>query len=183
MGANDAALQQAQPSHHVGLAEFSANLEALVAHVRAVYGASAPPVVLITPPPVDEAARVRANHERFGTPTDAPAERRLDVTAGYAAATVALSARLGCPVLDAFTSFQQDADWRSYLDDGLHFAPAGDAALHAALLALIEAQLPSLAPAAIPYDTPEWADFEGCGEGAAALRVRPQPGSPYIPRV
>lgn len=176
LGANDAALQERHLTHHVPVAAYAAKLEAVVEHVRSVYGAAAPPVVLVTPPPVDEAARVRANTERHGTPADAPAERRLEVTAQYAAACAQLGARLGCPVLDAFTLFQQVPGWQSHLNDGLHFAEEGDRLLHTLLLELIERQLPQLAPAALSYDLPEWSDWAVDGE---ELSVAVQPGSPY----
>ena len=164
LGANDAALSSVHPGHHVSLADYEANLRIIVSHIRRVHGAAAsaarPAIMLITPPPVDEAARVRANSERHGTPADAPPERTCEVTAGYAAACSRVAREMGCALVDAFSGFQADAGWReTHLNDGLHFAPAGDEALFRLVTAAIEEQLPELAVRSLPYDFPEWSEF------------------------
>jgi lysophospholipase L1-like esterase len=158
LGANDASLpDRSSAQHNVPVDAYATNLRSIVAHVRSTYAARPPAVVLITPPPVDEAARQRANHEKWGTPLDALPERTLDVTATYAAACAAVAQELGCPVVDTFGEFQRDPQWRaSHLNDGLHFAPAGDEATYTLLMDVIAKQLPHLVYTALPYDFPEW---------------------------
>jgi isoamyl acetate esterase len=179
LGANDAALLQLHTSgHHVPVELYAAQLAAIVRGVREAYGSQAPPVLLIAPPPVDEPARVRANNERHGTPLDAPPERVNEVTGEYAAACRRVAAELGCPCLCTFSHFQAQHGWReTHLNDGLHFAPAGDEALHAALLELIARELPHLSPHRIPYDAPEWADWTAGEGGELSLKV--MESSPY----
>ena len=162
LGANDASLPDKHSAqHHVPLDKYAANLRLIVSHVRTTYAAAPPAVILITPPPVDEAARQRANHERWGSPLDQPSERTCDVTGRYAAVVRELGAELGCPVVDTFTRFQDSAGWRdSHLNDGLHFAPAGDEALHTLLLEAIARELPHLVHTSLPYDFPEWSDVD-----------------------
>jgi lysophospholipase L1-like esterase len=173
LGANDAAL----PGHmsarqHVPLEQYAANLRRVAAHVTQTYssgGASgaaasssgapalAPPaLVFITPPPVDEAARVVAGGVRWGAEFDGQAERTNDVARQYADACKAVAAELGAPCVDAWSALQALPNWQALLDDGLHFAPSGNEALFDALVKVIDAQLPHLAPEAIPFDFVEW---------------------------
>ena len=157
LGANDAS---SQPAHHVPVAAYAANLRAIAAHVRDAYGERTA-LVFITPPPVGEAARVRANHERWGTPLEAPPERSNAVTGKYAAACREVAEELGCALVDIFSGFQEAPAWQeTHLNDGLHFAPAGDQALHAALMEVIAGRLAHLAPGEMPYDFPEWSDVD-----------------------
>ena len=182
LGANDAALLHLHTSgHHVPVELYAAQLAAIVRGIREAYGERAPPVVLIAPPPVDEPARVKANNERHGTPLDAPPERTCEVTGEYAAACRRVAAQLDCPCLCTFSHFQEaHPTWReTHLNDGLHFAPPGDEALHAALLELIARQLPHLSPHAIPYDAPEWSDWKVQGHMEGGMHLEVLPTSPY----
>lgn len=64
-GANDAALpDRSSARQHVPVAEYAANLASMVAFLRDSRGAGN--VLLITPPPVDEAARLAFIQERDG---------------------------------------------------------------------------------------------------------------------
>lgn len=84
LGANDAVLPDGTSSRqYVALADFRRNIAALVAAAR---GAGARHIVLITPPPVDEAARVAYNKELHGAAARDTAERSNANTGQYAAA-------------------------------------------------------------------------------------------------
>ncbi len=162
LGANDAALPARMASRqHVPLPAYAANLRAIAAHVRATWRQRTPALVFITPPPVDEAARIAAGAERWGAAFDGQAERD-NATAGlYAAACRGVAAEFGAPCVDAWTKFQEAPAWRqTHLNDGLHLTPDGNAALMEALTQAIETQLPHLAQNAIPYDFPEWFDVD-----------------------
>jgi lysophospholipase L1-like esterase len=171
LGANDAALPgRMSARQHVPLEQYAANLRRVAAHVTQTYSgglggaasgsgapARAPPaLVFITPPPVDEAARVVAGVVRWGAEFDGQAERTNAVARQYADACKAVAAELGAPCVDAWSALQALPNWQALLDDGLHFAPSGNEALFNALVQVIDAQLPHLAPEAIPFDFVEW---------------------------
>ena len=80
-GANDAAVNQKQ---HVPLREFTANIHQIVRHVQKLgteVNGKDTPVLLITPPPVDEAAWARHLRKDSSDRTNADMGR-------YATATV-----------------------------------------------------------------------------------------------
>jgi lysophospholipase L1-like esterase len=158
LGANDAALPARMAKRqHIPLDAYSANLRSIAAHVAHVYAAAPPAVVFITPPPVDEATRVVEGATRWGAEFDGQAERDNATAGRYAAACRAVAAELGAPCVDLWSGFQQAPDWRrTHLNDGLHFAPAGDAALADALASEIDARLPHLTVDALCYDFPDW---------------------------
>jgi lysophospholipase L1-like esterase len=159
-GANDAACETTCASHHVPVAEYEKLLRQIVHSIRGAFSGQPPSVLLITPPPVDEPARVRANAEKHGTSLDAPPERTCERTSDYAAACLSVAKELGCASVDAFSGFQAVPGWReTHFNDGLHFAPDGDAALFRLVAEAIDKQLPHLRVDRIPYDFPEWFDF------------------------
>ena len=144
---------------HCALPDFTRNLRSIAAHVASAYaGAARPPQLLfITPPPVHDAARVMHGVTRWGAEFDGQAERTNATAARYAAAVAAVAAELKVPCVDAWAALQADTNWRkTHLEDGLHLAPPGSAALFAALTDVIDTQLPHLAPDALPFDFPEW---------------------------
>ena len=164
LGANDAALPDRMARRqHVPLEAYAANLRGIAAHVRRVYaGARAPPaLVFLTPPPVDDAVRVREGAVRWGADFDGLPERTNEGAGAYAAECRRVAAELGVPCVDVWTRFQQLPAWReTLLNDGLHFAPAGDVALFEALTEVIDAELPHLQWERVPYDVPEWFDID-----------------------
>ena len=86
LGANDAALDTGASSRqHVPLRKFRANIEAIVVALK---GHGVRHILLITPPPVDEPARLAAA-ERRGQPTEEEdVERKDAVTRQYGAAVL-----------------------------------------------------------------------------------------------
>lgn len=72
-------------------------------------------------------------------------ERTNEFTGQYAAAVRQLAGSLGLPVLDLWTELQQHAGWQTkYLEDGLHFTAAGNAAVFELLLKKLREALPHL---------------------------------------
>ena len=180
LGANDAALPDRMARRqHVALDAYAANLRGIAAHVRGAYGSAATPpaLVFITPPPVDDDARVRHGVTRWGAEFDGLPERTNEVAGAYAAACRAVAAELRVPCVDAWTRLQAVPAWReTLLNDGLHFAPAGDEALFKALCEVMDAELPHLRPERVPYDAPDWADID-----AADPVRRMRPGAAVLP--
>ena len=157
-GANDAQRPSSkghQPEtdglQHVPLDEYSKNLAEIVACVRSV-GCSR--VLLITPPPVDEATWAAETKKKMpGLPADAEPNRTTAVTAEYAAACVKVGAETETPVLDLNTLLAARADWRGLFSDGLHPSEAGGEAMHALIDEAISTHFPELRPSF--YDDPE----------------------------
>ena len=90
-GANDAARAD-RPSarQHVPVTAFKRNVVTLVEVARQA-GAGA--VVVVTPPPVDAAERVKHAIAARGAPPDVRADRDLETTGAYAAAAKEAAAR------------------------------------------------------------------------------------------
>lgn len=161
-GANDAAMaDRASSRQHVPLNEYKQNLESIVAHLKA---AGVAHIVLITPPPLDEQARIRDMQERHNAPLAQLPERTNEVTGQYAAVVREVAANAGVLALDLFTGMQQEAGWEArYLNDGLHFTPAGQAKLYDLLQAVIDAHIPQLRVDELPFDFPLHGDMPSEG--------------------
>ena len=83
-GANDCTLLDGTSSRqHIPLAQYKANLEDMVALARA---AGIENILLITPPPINEVARVAHNKKMHGDNAQDTAERTNAVAGEYAAA-------------------------------------------------------------------------------------------------
>lgn len=83
-GANDCALLDGTSSRqHIPTAQYKANLESMVALAR---DADVQNILLITPPPIDEAARVAHNKGLHADNAKDTAERTNAVAGEYAAA-------------------------------------------------------------------------------------------------
>lgn len=135
-GANDASLPDQQQAHqHVPLEEYQTNLRAICAYFKNKWPSVA--VVLITPPPIHEPARIRDMYGDNG-PSRQP-ERTNEAAGTYAQACIAVAKELGHPVIDIWTQMQQFPDWQtSALCDGLHFTPSGNKILFDEVLKTLE---------------------------------------------
>lgn len=72
-------------------------------------------------------------------------ERTNEFTGQYVAAARQLAGELSLPVVDLWTEVQKQKGWQSkYLEDGLHFTPAGQKAVFDLLLDAIRKALPHL---------------------------------------
>ncbi len=153
LGANDAALSGGDSaSQHVPLAEYRDNLRAILGHVEAMPGS--PRALLVTPPPVDETARLRftggAAPERTNAAAEAYARACLEVARETDTWALAL--------WDVMTAAGRPA-WEEMLCDGLHLSPSGEEFVYDQVVRAIEAS--HLAPSALPMDVPDWKDLAG----------------------
>ncbi|XP_054034768.1 isoamyl acetate-hydrolyzing esterase 1 homolog [Dryobates pubescens] len=148
-GANDSALEELNPKQHVPLEEYAANLKSMVQYLSSV-GITQDRVLLITPPPLQEAAWEQAclaKGERLN---------RSNASAGqYAQACVQAARACGTDVLDLWTLMQKDQDFSSYLSDGLHLSAEGNSFVAAQLWAHLGERLSAL-PSLLPY----WRDVD-----------------------
>ncbi|OWY93625.1 Isoamyl acetate-hydrolyzing esterase [Phytophthora megakarya] len=144
LGSNDATLPDGRHADmHVPLEDYSNNLLEIVASFRA----SVPDanIVMITPPPVDDAAR--AKEAQALTDADKGVLDRSNAMAGqYARACVEAAAKAKVPVLDLYSHFNNmtTAKRNSYLQDGLHFSKSGHVIVFEMLLKLIRKEFPDV---------------------------------------
>ncbi|RLN05769.1 hypothetical protein BBJ28_00023559, partial [Nothophytophthora sp. Chile5] len=150
IGANDAALLDgASTRQHVPLGTYSKNLASIIR----VFRTSAPDaqILLITPPHVDEAARLmRSKTGRL--------DRSNAVTGEYARACVDAARELDIPVLDLHTFFNTlpPRERASCLEDGLHFTARGNRLVEQQIRAKIAASFPELAARLKVWQLPNW---------------------------
>lgn len=122
-GANDACLPDRYAAfQHVPLDEYKNNLNAVVSFLKKRWPTTH--ILLITPPPIDEAARLLYpfTENKLGLP-----ERTNEAAGAYAKACVAVAREIGIPVVDLWTKMQQFPDWqKAHLSDGLHLTQGGN---------------------------------------------------------
>ncbi|KAI4304401.1 hypothetical protein MLD38_039920 [Melastoma candidum] len=122
-GANDACLSdRCAGFQHVPQDEYKQNLRSIVSILKRRWPETK--VILITPPPIDEEARLRFPF--IENPEGQP-ERTNEAAGVYAKACmdVASECRLSC--IDLWTKMQQIPDWKkACLDDGLHLTEMGN---------------------------------------------------------
>ncbi|KAG6754937.1 hypothetical protein POTOM_040742 [Populus tomentosa] len=173
-GANDACLPDRYSAfQHVPLHEYKQNLHSIISFFKHwnmedlpfdvlklvhAYGSLDekrwPEIVilLITPPPIDEDARLRyasntlalyifnkvyrnlvkeialkfCRHPYIENPSGLP-ERTNEAAGAYAQACKSVAKECGCPVVDLWIKMQECPDWKqAYLSDGLHLTQAGN---------------------------------------------------------
>jgi isoamyl acetate esterase len=176
-GANDAALEErTSSSQHVPLGDYVANLRSIIAHIRPTTAtAPLPRIVLITPPPVCEASRVRYIEKTYGVALEHP-ERENLVTGRYAAACVALAEELGVACVDLYTQFQLRSGWQeALLEDGLHLSVQGNELAGRLILEGITRAYPNLlnedgGGGSVTMDLPDWKELVNATDVAAAVR-------------
>eukprot|EP01018_Ginkgo_biloba_P001151 Gb_05171 [translate_table: standard] len=153
-GANDAALRERSSGRqHVPLEEYKQNLQHIVAHLKKISDSTL--IVLITPPPIDENARLRSP---FGEILSGLPERTSDNAATYAQACIAVANQSGVPVIDLCSRMQETPRWQeAYLSDGLHLTPAGNTVVFEELLKILSAK--GLSIENMPNDFPEYSEI------------------------
>jgi len=166
-GANDAALPDGCAARqHVPVAEYKENLARMVAVVRSRGVRS---IILITPPPVHEPARLEDLRARGEQGVELP-ERTNEAVGQYARAVCEVAQDLDAPVVNLWKAFQQQEGWQtSLLNDGLHLTAAGNALVFQELMAAIgsDPRLADLDPEAIPFDGPYHRDIDPTNPGLA----------------
>ncbi|WIA38793.1 hypothetical protein OEZ86_002080 [Tetradesmus obliquus] len=150
LGANDAALPDRRDgSAHVPLQQYSSHLRNITQQLQA---AGVQQVVLLTPPPVNEAAPDAVK------PGEGAPPRLFNTTAQYAAAVREAAAQTAALLLDVWQIFVQQQGWQQQLlaSDGLHLSKQGQQQVYSALMQLIEKQLPQARPSELPWHHPNW---------------------------
>jgi len=139
----------------------------IVAHLRSCNISS---IILITPPPVSEPARITHVLATYNVALDAP-ERTNDAAGQYANAVVALGAELGVPVVNLWQEFQKIENWaEELLNDGLHLTPKGNTLVGTLVLECINTNYSALKPEKLRFDLPEWSEMASTTDGASAVK-------------
>lgn len=152
-GANDDVLVDGPNARqHVPLEKYKENLENIVDHIRAV---GCENVILITPPPVWEEARLQALREEEPTLENPSIDRTLSESGRYAQMCISVAKSKGVPVVDLWSGFQQHQDWGTgLLNDGLHFTPEGNRVVFNLLTSIMDKEFPQLRVEELPLDLP-----------------------------
>ncbi|VFQ88520.1 unnamed protein product [Cuscuta campestris] len=135
-GANDAALPDRSSSFsHVPIEEYEQNLRSIVSFFKKQWPKVI--VILLSPPPISEAARILRNP--YGNNTPGLPERTNGAAGAYAQACLRVATELGVPSVDLWTKVQQVPDWETAcLSDGLHLARAGNALVFAEVVEVLK---------------------------------------------
>lgn len=122
-GANDASLvDRCSGFQHVPIDEYKRNLDSMLSFLKGRWPETT--IILITPPPIDEAARLLSPYteNKQGLP-----ERTNEAAGDYAKACLAVAAEHGVPSVDIWTKMQQVPGWqKACLSDGLHLTEGGN---------------------------------------------------------
>lgn len=154
-------------TQHVPLSEYITNMKSIVAHFRSRNISS---IILITPPPVSEPARIAHVLATYNVTLDAP-ERTNDAAGHYANAVVALGAEVGLPVVNLWQEFQKIENWgEELLNDGLHLTPKGNTLVGTLVLESIRKNYSALQPEKLKFDLPEWSEMASTTDGAEAIK-------------
>jgi lysophospholipase L1-like esterase len=142
-------------------------MKSIVAHLRSRNISS---IILITPPPVSEPARIAHVLAAYNVTLDAP--ERTNAAAGkYANAVVALGAEVGVPVVNLWQEFQKLDNWgEELLNDGLHLTPKGNTLVGTLVLESISKNYSALQPEKLPFDLPEWSQMASTTDEAAVVQ-------------
>ncbi|GKZ00655.1 hypothetical protein MPSEU_001017700 [Mayamaea pseudoterrestris] len=156
-GANDAALP-GEPQH-VPVEQYADNLRTIVKSIRERCCTSSKsfPIIIMTPPPVDEAAWAAWQN-------DAVCDRNNQVAFEYGAQAKIVADELGCSVVDTWDLLDGSLEERSkYLGDGIHLNEDGNRLVFGGIMDLVKERHPDLAPMEDDSD-----DDTGCLRGIAS---------------
>lgn len=143
LGANDAVLPG--ELQHVPIDEYAANLDKIMIKMRESTGKSdndsLVPIILLSPPPIDEAAWAAWRQIE-------KSDRSNDVAREYGFKVKEVAAKHEqSSVVDTWELLEGRSDARSlYLSDGLHLNEKGNRKVYQGLLDVIKKDYPQLAP-------------------------------------
>lgn len=144
LGANDAALPNgSSPAQHVPIESYKENLVTLVHSFQAMAPDSG--ILLITPPCVDDKVQQKNARKRKGNKKGLVAHSN-EMAGNYARACVETASKLGLPVLDLHTYFNNMTEWerKNVLEDGLHLNMRGNNFMYQQLRQKIELEFPNI---------------------------------------
>ncbi|XP_010546010.1 PREDICTED: GDSL esterase/lipase At5g62930 [Tarenaya hassleriana] len=164
-GANDAALKgRTSDRQHVPVEEYKDNLRKIVQHLKKCSPTML--VVLITPPPIDEAGRKSYAESVYGEKAMNEPERTNEMAGIYAQQCVELAKELGVRSVNLWSKMQESEGWhKKYLSDGLHLTADGNAVVHQEVSKVLREAW--LSPGEMPYDFPHHSHVDGSNPAKA----------------
>jgi lysophospholipase L1-like esterase len=143
-GANDAALPEENKGQHVPLETFGENLGTIISRIRDRCqngnSSSSFPIILFTPPPVDE--DLWASFREIEK-----SDRTNQVARQYGDKVKQVAAEFGCHVVDTWEVLSGSTNDRGkYLSDGLHLNDSGNRLVYQAFMELLQEKYPHLSP-------------------------------------
>ena len=165
-GANDASLPDDRDHcQHVPINEYERNLREIVQTIEKKFKEyNKPPIILITPPPVDKTSWDKYCRQNF----DELSPRTNEVSKLYGDRVKSVAKELGCSVCDSFSILGgngKEETYGAYLEDGLHLNGAGNKLLFEGFIKVIQNKYPHLAPMeegderGIPLEGSLWKDL------------------------
>ncbi|KAL7548962.1 hypothetical protein ACHAWF_012233, partial [Thalassiosira exigua] len=123
------------------------NLKKIVDAIECAFegGTPKPPIIMITPRPVDAPSWDRYCMDAFGE----LAPRTNDVARLYGERVKSVARASSCSVVDAFSLLGGNGSEEEYgrnLEDGLHLNESGNKLLHEGLMDLLSKEFPHLSP-------------------------------------
>ncbi|KAL3522422.1 hypothetical protein ACH5RR_015256 [Cinchona calisaya] len=154
-GANDACLPDRYGAfQHVPVDEYKQNLHSIVCFLKRRWPTTH--VVLITPPPIDEAARLLNPYaeNKLGLP-----ERTNEAAGAYAKACLSVASECEAPAVDLWTKMQQFPGWQTaFLSDGLHLTQGGNRIVFEEVIGKLKED--GLSLETLPVDLPLFTDID-----------------------
>ena len=140
LGANDAAV--AGERQHIPVEEYGENMGKIIKGIReATKGSPDFPIIVMTPPPVDEKA-----WKSFLNLFDYY-DRTNHLSRLYGLEAKRVAEQMGCSVLDTWEILGGDQEgYGKYLSDGVHLSESGNEIVFEGLMKLIRAEHVALAP-------------------------------------
>lgn len=145
-GANDASLPgDREHNQHVPIEEYELNLRTIVADIGNKLKEQKTPIILITPPPLDEHAWDKYCRDEF----DNLSPRSNEQSKLYGERVKLVANDMGCSIVDSFSLLGGNDGVSAYeecLEDGLHLSAKGNELLYDGLMDVIIRDFPHLAP-------------------------------------
>ena len=144
LGANDAAIP-GEPQH-VALPTYKSNLKSLLRLLRSSIKEDHP-ILLLTPPPVDEVAWKQHCDDKYGD-VSKESTRRNSLAQAYGEAVKEVAGMdMNCAVVDTWELLEGETPERGqYLSDGLHLNETGNRKVYQGIMATITKHYPKLLP-------------------------------------
>ncbi|KFK31506.1 hypothetical protein AALP_AA6G121500 [Arabis alpina] len=122
-GANDACLpERCSGFQHVPLHEYKQNLRSIISFLKNRWPHTV--IILVTPPPIDEEARLRYPYTE--NMTGIP-ERTNEAAGSYAKASLTVAKECQIAAIDLWSKMQEILNWQTEcLWDGLHLSRVGN---------------------------------------------------------
>lgn len=173
-GANDARFPDTpQAEQHVPIDQYRENLKKMIQHP--LVQAHNPKIILVTPPPVDEALCEKLELEVWGIDV---VRRTAEVVSQYAQVVRDVGSEMDVAVLDIWSAFMEKVGWKfgqpligakgvsqieglelpTLLIDGLHLTGEGNRIVYQELIKLIREKWPEQTPEVLTFDLPYWGD-------------------------